>query len=59
MCHERDGLWVGVASGVRGSEGSSPSLGHGRFLESLGRRLDLLILRADLGQQQGAMLSDW
>lgn len=59
MCHERDGLWVGVASGVRRFEGSLASLGHRRLLESLGRRLDLLILRTDLGQQQRAMLSDW
>jgi len=59
---ERDGLGVGVASLMRGSEDSIGRVGgsfHGSLLESLGRRMDLLILRADLGQQQRPMLTDW
>jgi hypothetical protein len=44
MLHERDGLRIGVASGMRRSEGRP-----GCFLESLGWRADLLILWTDLG----------
>jgi len=51
--NERYGLWVGITSGVRWSEGrrTVSGIGHGSLLESLGRRMDLLILWTDLGQQ--------
>jgi len=57
---EGDGLWVGITSSVRWSEGrrTVARIGHGTLLESLGRRMDLLILWTDLGQQQRPVLSD-
>ena len=58
---ERDGLGVGVAPLVGGSEDSIVGVGgsfHGSLLESLGRRMDLLILRTDLGQQQWPVLTN-
>jgi hypothetical protein len=58
---ERNRLGIGIAPLVGGSEGSVGGVGgslHGSPLESLGRRMDLLILRTDLGQQQWPMLTD-
>jgi hypothetical protein len=51
---ERDCLGVGVAPLMGWSKGSVGGVGgrlHGSLLESLRRRVDLLILRTDLGQQ--------
>jgi len=53
MLGERDRFGVGITPGVRWLVWYRRSL-----LESLGRRMNLLILWADLGQQQWAMLSD-
>lgn len=52
--HVRDGLWVGVAAAVAGLPGAGSTI----LLDALGRRLDGLVLRADLGKKERAMLAD-
>jgi hypothetical protein len=61
MLNERNRLRVGVASVVRRSEGEGwiTPVGQWSLLESFGGRVDFLILRSNLWQQERTVLPDW
>ena len=52
--HVRDGLGVGVTAAVAGPPGAGGTI----LLDTLGGRLDCLVLGADLGEEERAMLAD-
>ena len=57
LLHESYGFGVGVASRVRWAEARSGRK-TGCLLEALGWRVDFLVLRTDLWEQERSMLSD-